>query len=123
MKPKTCAILVKRPCASASEIKAQLEAAILRGCNRFLSGMECGAGLTAAECVLTCRKQHPTLSLECVIPYEEYAAVWDEPSRDRYFDVLNRCDTETMLQRQYTPDCMELQQEYLIRHSEETILI
>ena len=31
---------------------------------------------------------------------------WPEALRNRYFSIAERCDKETMLQRQYTPDCL-----------------
>ena len=115
---KTCTILVARPGAAPAEVSAKLEAAIRAGCCRFLSGLEYGAGLSAAEAVL-----RPGLTLECVIPYEEYTSAWDEASRDRYFDILSRCDRETMLMRRFAPDCIQRQREYLLRNSDITIEI
>ena len=69
---KTCAIIVRRPDAAPAEISAKLEAVIRMGCACFLSGLEYGAGLTAAEAVLQHKADRPCLTLECVIPYEEY---------------------------------------------------
>ncbi len=115
---KTCAILVTKPDAAPPEVSAKLEAAIRAGCCCFLSGLEYGAGLTAAEAVLRQREIRPGLTLECVIPYEEYTSVWDEPSRNRYFDILSRCERETMLMRRFAPDCIQRQREYLLRKSD-----
>ena len=123
MDGKSCAILVKHPDASVAEIMEKAEAAILQGCVRFLTGLELDGGLTAAECVLACRESNPAITLECVIPFEEYTTVWDEQSRDRYFDILGRCDSETLLQRHYTSDCLERQKAYLLRHAEATLVI
>lgn len=120
---KTCAIIVRRPDAAPAEISAKLEAVIQMGCASFLSGLEYGAGLTAAEAILQRKADSPCLTLECVIPYEEYTSAWDEPSRDRYFDIISRCDKETMLMHRYAPDCMALQREYLLRNSDITIEI
>lgn len=120
---KTCAIVVASPGAAPAEVSAKLEAAIRAGCCRFLSGLEYGAGLSAAEEVLRQREIRPGLTLECVIPYEEYTSAWDEASRDRYFDILSRCDRETMLMRRFAPDCIQRQREYLLRNSDITIEI
>ena len=120
---KTCAIIAREPHASLAEVSAKLDAAIRAGCCRFLSGLEYGAGLAAAEEVLRQRAARPCLTLECVIPYEEYTSVWDEPSRDRYFDILSRCDKETMLMRRYAPGYIKQQREYLLRNSDFTIEI
>lgn len=123
MNKNACAIIVRNPGAGYEEIRQKVDSAIRRGRTRFLSGMEYGAGLTAAEYVLSCKEGFPEITLECVIPLEEYTTVWDEASRERYFAVLSRCDTETMLQRSFAADCLHRQREYLLRHSEETIII
>ncbi len=123
MTKRICAIVVKSSAAVPGEISAKLETAIRMGCTGFLSGLEYGAGLTAAEAVLRHKADRPCLTLECVIPYEEYTSAWDEPSRDRYFDIVSRCDKETMLTRQYAPDCIDRQREYLLRDSDITIEI
>lgn len=67
---KTCAIIVRKPYAPTAEVSAKLEAAIRTGCCRFLSGVEYGAGFSAAEEVLRQRAARPCLTLECVIPYD-----------------------------------------------------
>lgn len=120
---KACAIIVRRPDVAPAEISAKLEAVIRMGCARFLSGLEYGAGLTAAEAVLQHKADRPCLTLECVIPFEEYTSAWDEPSREQFFEILSRCDKETMLMHRYAPDCMALQREYLLRNSDITIEI
>ena len=43
---------------------------------------------------------HPQITLECAIPYERQAVRWPEALRNRYFSIAERCDQETMLQRQ-----------------------
>ena len=64
--------------------------------------------------MLELKKQHPQITLECAIPYERQAAYWSEPLRNRYFSIAERCDRETMLQRQYTPDCLRKRNQYMV---------
>lgn len=123
MTKRICAIVVKSSVAVPGEISAKLETAIRKGCTGFLSGLEYGAGLTAAEAILQRKADRPCLTLECVIPYEEYTSAWDEPSRDRYFDIVSRCDKETMLMHQYAPDCIQRQREYLLQNSDMSLEI
>ena len=123
MTKRICAIVVKSSVAVPGEISTKLETAIRMGCTGFISGLEYGAGLTAAEAILQRKADRPCLTLECVIPYEECTSAWDEPSRDRYFDIVSRCDKETMLMHQYAPDCMARKREYLLRNSDNTIEI
>lgn len=123
MKQKTCAIVVRSLTADKEYIKKGIDLALYKGCTRFLCGLEPDTGLTAAEYVLSCRSPARAITLECVIPFEEYTTLWDERSRDRFFEILRRCDTETMLQRHYTKDCIERQRCYLLRQSDETIVL
>ena len=123
MNEKTCAIMIKRYDASPAEISEKLEAALQNGCVHFLSGLEYGTGLSAAEAILARKAACPFLTLECVIPFEEYTSAWDEPSRDRYFAILSRCDRETMLQTHYSPDCMARQRAYLLLHGDVSLEI
>ena len=54
----------------------------------------------AAEIVLALKEKYPQITLECAIPYERQAVRWPEALRNRYFSIAERCDQETMLQRQ-----------------------
>jgi uncharacterized phage-like protein YoqJ len=87
------------------------------GVTGFLTGMDRGVELCAAELVLEQKEQYPDITLECAIPWEDQAAHWTESWRDRYFAVAAQCDREIMLQTHYTPDCMRRRDRYLIRHS------
>ena len=110
---KTCAFTGHRPkglgypesdgrCAA---LKEKLRSLIIRmieeeGVTHFISGMAQGVDMYTAEIVLELKKQYPQITLECAIPYERQAAYWSEPLRNRYFSIAERCDQETMLQRQ-----------------------
>ena len=72
----------------------------------------------AAEIVLALKEKYPQITLECAIPYERQAAYWSEPLRNRYFSIAERCDQETMLQRQYTPDCLRKRNQYMVDHAD-----
>ena len=61
---------------------------------------------------------HPQITLECAIPYERQAVRWPEALRNRYFSIAERCDQETMLQRQYTPDCLRKRNQYMVDHAD-----
>jgi uncharacterized phage-like protein YoqJ len=84
------------------------------GVTHFISGMGLGVDLFAAELVLCLKNAYPHISLECAIPFETKAVKWNESMRERYFDVAAHCDKETLLQRQYTPDCIYKRNRYLV---------
>lgn len=80
----------------------------------FISGMAIGVDMYAAEIVLDLKARYPHITLESAIPCETQAAKWSEPLRARYFRIAKQCDKETMLQTQYTPDCMQKRNRYMV---------
>ena len=72
----------------------------------------------AAEIVLELKEKYPQITLECAIPYERQAVRWPEALRNRYFSIAERCNQETMLQRQYTPDCLRKRNRYMVDHAD-----
>ena len=64
--------------------------------------------------VVDLKAKYPHITLESAIPCETQAAKWSEPLRDRYFKIAEQCDKETMLQTQYTPDCMQKRNRYMV---------
>ena len=93
------------------------------GVTDFISGMAIGTDIFAAEIVLELKKQYPQLWLECALPCETQAAKWREADRDRYFDIISRCDKETLLQTRYTPDCMQNRNKYMVDKSDYIIAV
>lgn len=110
------------------KLKAALKAEIIRmieenSVTDFISGMAIGVDTYAAEMVLELKEQYPQLWLECALPCENQAAKWKEADRDRYFDIISRCDKETLLQTRYTPDCMQKRNKYMVDKSDYVIAV
>ena len=87
------------------ELKRRLDRAVeeayAAGMRHFLCGMARGADFYFCDAVLKLRQARPDVTLEAVIPWEEQAARWGERDRARYFDLVRRCDRETMVQKHY----------------------
>ena len=128
---KTCAFTGHRPkglgypesdgrCAALKEKLRSLIVKLMEeeGVTHFISGMAQGVDMYAAEIVLELKKQYPQITLECAIPYERQAVRWPEALRNRYFSIAERCDQETMLQRQYTLDCLRKRNRYMVDHAD-----
>ena len=94
-----------------------LEAAYHKGMRHFLCGMAQGADFYFCEAALALRARRGGVSVEAVIPCEEQAARWGERDRQRYFSLVERCDGETMVQRQYDRGCMLRRNRYMVDHS------
>lgn len=89
----------------------------------FISGMEIGADLYAAQIVLDLKKQYPHLILEGVLPYETQANRWSVKNREQYFDILAACDKTELLQTHFTENCMQKRNEYMVNNSDYIIAV
>ena len=109
------------------ELKARLDRAVEEaydaGMRHFLCGMARGADFYFCEAVLKLREARPGVTLEAVIPWEEQAARWGERDRDRYFDLVRRCDRETMIQRHYDRGCALRRNRYMVDHASRVIAV
>ena len=56
--------------------------------------------------------------IESAIPCETQAIKWSVASRERYYNIAAKCDKETMLQREYTSDCMDKRNRYMVDHAD-----
>ena len=137
MNEKTCCFTGHRPqrlpwrfdetdprCGSLKlRLRAEIEAMITKnGVTHFISGMALGVDTWAAEIVLDMKKSH-RVTLECALPCETQAVRWRESDRNRYFDIVSRCDTETMLQTSYTADCFQKRNTYMVDRSDFVIAV
>lgn len=106
------------------EIREKTETMITQyGVTHFIVGMALGVDIYSAEIVLSLKEKYPEITLECAIPCENQCEKWSEPMRDRYYDITERCDEETMLQRHYTKDCMQKRNRYMVDKSDYVIAV
>ena len=77
-----------------------------------------GVDTYAAKIVLNLKTQYPDITLECAIPCENQAEKWNERDRDVYYDLISKCDKETLLQQKYSSDCMQKRNEYMVDNSD-----
>ncbi len=85
--------------------------------------MALGVDTYAANIVLNLKAQYPGITLECAIPCETQAVKWNERDRDIYYDLIAKCDKETLLQQNYTSDCMQKRNEYMVDNSDYVIAV
>ncbi len=110
-KDEICILLKKK-------MRETIEKLILEdNVTRFISGMALGVDTWFAETVLELRDTlYPQISLEAAIPCETQASKWNETQRNRYFNIISRCDKETMLRTHYTANCMQRRNFYMVEH-------
>ena len=95
----------------------ELEGLYRRGFRHFISGMAQGCDLYFAEAALALREQYPELTVEGAVPCSDQADRWQENQRQRWQDILARCDLETVMQQDYDRFCMFRRDRYMIDRS------
>jgi len=63
------------------------------------------------------RASHEDITLEAAIPYERQSESWSEALRKRYARLVADCDYHTLVQKNYTPDCMMRRNKYIVDNS------
>lgn len=91
--------------------------------SQFISGVNLGIEQCAVEALLELKKEYRSIIIECVLPYETQSSSWTELQRDRYFSIMEKIDKETLLQYNYTNDCMIKRDKYMVSKSKFIIRI
>ena len=109
--------------ALKAELDQALERAYEAGFRHYISGMARGADLYFAEAVLKLRSRHPDVTLEAARPCETQADAWPASERQRYEEILNRCNYETLVQHTYDRWCMMRRNRYMVDRSARIIAV
>ena len=109
--------------ALKTRIRDVVDAAYAEGKRHFICGMARGCDFYFAEAVLALREEHPEVTLEAAIPCAEQSASWSASQRHRWEELISACDKRTVLQEQYTPDCMIRRNRYMVEHSSLVIAV
>ena len=88
----------------------------------FISGMNFGLEQASADIVLEIKNKYSGITLEGVIPYENYTINWAEDKRNKYYSIMQNIDIEVMLQHNFSQDCMINRDLYMINESKYIIL-
>ncbi len=130
-RPISCAFTGHRPeklpwgeneydlrCLSLKErLHNVLERAYSEGYRHFICGMARGCDTYFCEEALALRVRHQDVTVEAAIPCLTQSSAWSEEDRERYQDLLSRCDYETVVQEHYTPGCMHRRNQYMVNHA------
>ena len=107
----------ERCLALRAEIAMRLEGIYQAGYRHFLCGMALGCDSYFAEAVLALKSLYPEVTLEAAVPCRSQADRWTKKQRERYEQLLSLCDTVTVLQEDYSPDCMMRRNRYMVDHA------
>ena len=91
-----------------------VESVYRSGVRHYICGMANGADFYFCEAVLALREEHGEVTLEAAVPFEGQAERWTAAQKARYERLLSQCDYLTVVQRDYTPDCMMRRNRYMV---------
>lgn len=98
-------------------ISAAVEAAYQAGKRHYICGMATGCDLYFCEAVIELREGHNDITVEAAIPWEGQSFSWPMPVRRRYDRLVEECDFFTLVQEQFTPDCLMKRNRYMVDSS------
>ena len=61
---------------------------------------------------------YPDITLEAAFPCRAQTSSWNAKNKNRYDRLLTQCDKITVLQEQYTADCMMKRNRYMVDKSD-----
>ena len=100
----------------------EINKAIMDGYDTFIFGACYGFDLICAEQVLI-RKQivrysdPVNINLVAVVPFEEQASWWKVQDREKYFNILSKCDDVITLNKHYQRGCYHERNRYMVDNS------
>jgi len=100
-------------------LREAINQAIADGFDIFYHGGCTGVDLIAAEQVLfrrfVVKQDDPKhIKLIGVLPFEEQAKYWNKHWRERYYNVLGKCDDVITLYTRYEPGCYQERNRYMV---------
>lgn len=100
-----------------ADLQNELTRLVGLGFKRFICGMALGTDTLFAETVLRLKSEFPAIILEAAVPCPEQPDRWPDKDRIRYRNLLEQCDTVTVLSSRYTTDCMMRRNRYMVDRS------
>lgn len=96
------------------QIADTVEAVYTAGIRHYICGMATGCDMYFCEAVIDLRECHEDVSLEAAIPWEKQSDAWGSSLKNRYKRLLEQCDYYTLVQKEYTPDCLMRRNRYMV---------
>lgn len=107
----------ERCLALKAQLRAALQKAYDEGYRHFICGMARGCDTYFCDEALRLRDRVQDITVEAAIPCLSQSDGWTEEQRQRYRDLLERCNYRTVVQEKYDPGCMHRRNRYMVDHS------
>lgn len=92
-----------------------------------ISGMALGVDQLFVKCMLDARAYYRSLgynfSIVAAVPCQEQCRPWNAKDTAVWKDLLSKCDKVEILQKHYSPDCMEKRNKWMVERADTTIAV
>lgn len=103
-----------------------IDQAITNGFDYFISGGALGVDLDFAEAVIQYKNllkfrkkfKNKKIFLEIAVPCKDQCLKWNDKDKQRYKNILSQADYVTLVNKTYSPNCMQKRNEYMVDSSE-----
>ncbi len=95
-------------------LRQLIEELIAQGAAVFRTGGAIGFDTYAALNILFCRKQHPHIRLELVLPYPNQTDGWRESDRSLYRQILEQADSYRYISQHYYNGALQARNRALV---------
>lgn len=107
----------------AKDFETEIRKAITDKMNVFIPGMARGTDIMAAQIVLNLRAQNPQIKLVCACPYFGFENDWSSDWQAQYRSVLKTADVVKYICKNYSRDCFQKRNEWMVNHSARVIAV
>lgn len=101
-----------------------LDHAVREGYDYFISGGAIGVDMDFAEFIIHFKEtfnNYENVKLEIAVPCENQDLKWFADDKKRYASILSQADFVTKVGKDYTPDCMQKRNEYMVDNSDKVL--
>lgn len=98
------------------ELKKIFNGAIKYGLTTFLTGMAEGFDIISAEILLELRKVNK-IRVIAVVPCLNQELKWKTSQKERYKNILSKCDDVIVLSKRYYDGCMNDRNKFMVEHA------
>ena len=125
---KSCAIFghqIDRLNASEKRLRTILYCEILTANMNefevFITGLDRGVDMMAANEVLSLREKASEVKLICAVPYEGFERTWPERDRREYERIISEADEVIYMGEEYVPGCYQECRRWRLEHASRII--
>ena len=110
-----------------NELRREIIKAMEDGYKNFMTGMALGVDTWAAEIVIDIKNLYEpwneNIRLFAAVPFLDQPFKWQEWQKERYNDILEYCDKIFIISNEYTPECMNKRNRFMVDRADMLIAV